>query len=360
MTAKIQFGKCVLCVVVYIVVCLILVKTKTSFLTRSKTFLVHKSKGDKCGGSIVNESQSVDLEIKRVEYDELKDLTVDSQENAVLLQRVVETCSKYNLSNPIARKHFLYSPRHRALYCWIRKSASTSFTKIFSDMRNHQVTHNYYKEAEVLAPETSQVLEALINDVNVFKFFVVRHPFERLVSFYRDRIEDNSKYTAQAWIYAPKIFYLTRPNLFHSNKTTGGLLKKIFTNDRRLKLIPSFKEFITWLLRESPERDDPHWALYHSHCSVCEANFNFLLKLEHKDPSEINYVFSKLNLNQSETYLPILGQTRNGVTDFTRTCGYFKSLSHDIVYKLYERYKVDFEMFNYDFDQYVECAKTDV
>ena len=44
---------------------------------------------------------------------------------------------------------------------------------------------------------------------------------------------DNSKYTAQAWIYTEKIFRLTRPELFHSNTTTGNFQQKVFTSDKR-------------------------------------------------------------------------------------------------------------------------------
>lgn len=50
---------------------------------------------------------------------------------------------------------------------------------------------------------------------------------------YRDRIEDNTKYTDQAWIYTKKIYHLTRPNLFRSDKTTGNFFQKIFTRDKR-------------------------------------------------------------------------------------------------------------------------------
>ena len=51
--------------------------------------------------------------------------------------------------------------------------------------------------------------------------------------FCRDRIEDNSKYTAQSWIYVPKIFYITRRELFRSNSTTGSSLERMFYPDRR-------------------------------------------------------------------------------------------------------------------------------
>ena len=52
-------------------------------------------------------------------------------------------------------------------------------------------------------------------------------------NYFRDRIEDNSKYTAQAWTFAKQIFHLTRPHLLIGNMTTGNANQKIFDNQKR-------------------------------------------------------------------------------------------------------------------------------
>lgn len=52
-------------------------------------------------------------------------------------------------------------------------------------------------------------------------------------------------------------------------------------------------------------------------------------------------------------------KTKRGHTNFDETCNYFKNLTHEAVVNLYEKYKIDFEMFNYDFDQYFECTDGD-
>lgn len=52
---------------------------------------------------------------------------------------------KYNLKTPLIRKHFLYNSEHKVMYCWIRKVASTSFTKLFTDLKNRLPTRNYYR-----------------------------------------------------------------------------------------------------------------------------------------------------------------------------------------------------------------------
>ncbi|KAL0131666.1 hypothetical protein PUN28_002895 [Cardiocondyla obscurior] len=289
--------------------------------------------------------------------DELKGGTIDLQKSATLLQQVSNVCMKQKLRTPLVKKNFLYNAKHKSLYCWIRKVASTSFTKLFSDMDNRRVEHNFYKEADVLSPKSLENLQHLANNNTIFKLLVVRHPFQRLVSSYRDRIEDNSKYTAQSWLYARQILHLSRPKLFHFN-ASGNILQRIFFNNKKLKIIPSFREFSEWLLKQSPNHDDVHWAQYHSHCAVCNVRYNFILKLDEYTFGEINYILSKLKLDKNKIYLPKLQRTRTGITNFDRTCKYFNDLTTDIILRLYERYKVDFEMYDYQLDKYLHCAKS--
>lgn len=62
-----------------------------------------------------------------------------------MLQQISNVCMKYNLKTPLIRKHFLYNSEHKTMYCWIRKVASTSFTKLFADLKNRLLTRNYYR-----------------------------------------------------------------------------------------------------------------------------------------------------------------------------------------------------------------------
>lgn len=123
----------------------------------------------------------------------------------------------------------------------------------------------------------------------------------------------------------------------------------------RLKIIPSFREFLTWLLRQPPDHDDVHWAQYHTHCAICNVSYNFILKLDEYTLGEVNYVLSKLKLGK-KTYLPVLQRTQAGLTNFDVTCRYFRNLTTSIVMQLYERYKIDFEMYDYNLDKYLQCA----
>ncbi|XP_066586952.1 carbohydrate sulfotransferase 11-like [Prorops nasuta] len=350
MSLKLQFLQCTLVVVLYLVVCVILMKVKSNY---------YKNKDLKATESEVqylqklinidkqrNRTKILPSEKVKDKFDEFKSAALDPQaiyfETYKILQQIPKTCRKHNLITPIRSKHFLYNRKHKSLYCWIRKVASTSFTKLFMK-----------KASDVIIPKNESML-ILSNNTDVFKFLLVRHPFERLVSSYRDRLEDNSKYTAQAWIYARRIFSLTRPNLFYSNKTTGDSLRRIFDSEKRLRIVPTFREFIKYLLKSTD--DDIHWALYYKHCSTCSVKYNFILKLNDYTLGQINFILSKFGLNESTDFLPNFETSRGGFTDFEKTCKYFATLAQDDVLKLYEKYKVDFEMFDYNLTRYIQCA----
>ncbi|EZA54638.1 Carbohydrate sulfotransferase [Ooceraea biroi] len=282
---------------------------------------------------------------------------IKENKSTIMLQQTSHICARYALRTRPIKRHFIYSAKHKSLYCWIHKVASTSFVKLFSDMNRQYFSRYLYREVDALSPNSLEDLHRLASNNTVFKLLVVRHPFQRLVSSYRDRIEDSSRYTAQAWLYAREIFYLSRPQLFHFNTSSGNVLQRIFFPNRRLKLVPSFREFLVWLLNQPPDTDDNHWGQYYTHCAVCNVSYSFVLKLDDYDIEEVNYVLSKLRLNGDEVYLPKLHRTHNGVTDFNVTCKYFGSLTTDMVLRLHERYKMDFEMYNYKIDDYLHCAR---
>ncbi|KAI4487071.1 hypothetical protein M0802_012060 [Mischocyttarus mexicanus] len=349
MSRKLQFVICIFCVILYLSTCLLFLQLKTKLHLIKYIFIERNNKTedkDLSPRTFPYNQRSVNSNMKILQYNNLE--SKYQQENGLLFKQISNTCIKYNLKTPLKTKHFLYNSKHKLLYCWIRKIASTSFTELFSYIEEH-------RNMDSLIPHNSNELEHSINNSNIFKLLVVRHPFERLVSSYRDRIEDNTKYTAQAWIYTQKIYRLTRPNLFHYNKTTGNFFQQIFTRDRRLKVIPTFNEFVEWLLQESPEHDDVHWDRYYTHCALCNMKYNFILKLDHYTKDQINYILSKFGIDKNDMYLPNLEESKGGPTNYKRICKYFQNLTQNTILKLYERYKIDFEMYNYELDKYLLC-----
>ncbi|XP_011310205.1 carbohydrate sulfotransferase 11 [Fopius arisanus] len=340
MNGKKHLPKYALCLILYISICLSLLLIRINQSSSAKV--------------IRNLSYPVTTKPPTESYD----TPIDTQVIESSLQRIASVCEKYNKTTSLERKHFFHDPSHNALFCWIRKVASTSFTKMFAELRGIQMERNYYKASGFLSPATVEDFLNLVDDMGVFKFLAVRHPFERLVSSYRSRIEDNSKYSSQAWIFVPRIFHQTRPHLFHFNETIQSPMQQIFHNNRRLKLVPTFQEFVSWLLTQSEENDDEHWSQYHSHCSICQMNFDYVLKVDDELIHEFENIFTRLNPERREWKLVKLGGTRGGATNFQRTCDYLSTLTSDTLQRLYQRYKIDFDMFDYSPRVYEACKKT--
>lgn len=131
MTSKKHLSKYALCVILYIFLCLLLLFIK-----------IHRSFDDK---SRDPGNSSSPVTIDPIDPIELHETPIDTQLIESALQRVATVCEKYNKTTSLERRHFYHAPSHNALFCWIRKVASTSFTKLFAELRGINIQRNYYK-----------------------------------------------------------------------------------------------------------------------------------------------------------------------------------------------------------------------
>ena len=99
-----------------------------------------------------------------------------------------------------------------------------------------------------------------------------RHPFERLVSCYKDKFETGSK--------NDYIFQKFNPSIIES-KTER----------------PTFVEFVEYLIRTPIEKYNDHWLPNWIHCQVCTQNYDIIGK---------NMLCSNIHFNYPGTL--VLGQ----------------------------------------------------
>jgi hypothetical protein len=209
--------------------------------------------------------------------------------------------------------------------------------------------HN--REIQILSPKNAEELQGIIATNDYYRLLVVRHPFQRLVSAYRDRIADTSRFTSQAWIYVPRIFALTRPSLNRSQ------IFHINHRQHKLSIVPTFKEFVNWLLIISPNKYDVHWNRYSDHCRPCSIDYDAIIKMDNFSKDEEVKVMCEMRLDHLNVSLPHFQQTSGGLTDFHITCQYFQQLIPEEVKALYEIYSLDFQMFHYSAQLYMNCAQ---
>lgn len=228
-----------------------------------------------------------------------------------------------------ASSNLLYQESWHLLYCWVHKVASTSWSKVFFNLVGREVPPTRLHEAaQQFSIQPSQLPGAISNSL---VFMVVRHPFERLVSAYRDKFELAKKY---AYVYSR-----------YAYKILGLKTQAEAERSRR----PTFSEFVSYILRTPVQEFNDHWVPYWLHCHMCEMEYDIIGKMETiKDDME--FIAEKSGLAATNITLPWTNR-RNSSED--TSLQYFQTLSVNQVVELYRVYKIDFQMFNYKVDRYL-------
>lgn len=258
-------------------------------------------------------------------------------------RRISSTCRKYGLVEGVpgntsseyrqmastfpwpVHKSLMYQQPWHLLYCWIHKVASTSWSKVFFQLAGKEVPLSRTHEAtQRFAPTADQLPTALSTSL---VFTVVRHPFERLVSAYRDKFELARK---SAYVYS-----------HYSFKISGG---------RR----PSFSQFVDYLLREPVDKYNDHWVPYWLHCHLCQVEYDVVGYMETLQ-EDMAFIAETTGLASTNISLPWANKRSSGQQDSLR---YFRQVDLARTRGLYHIYRLDFEMFGYDVEPYFQLFDT--
>ncbi|CAN7952219.1 unnamed protein product [Ixodes pacificus] len=226
----------------------------------------------------------------------------------------------------------MIDPAHKVGYCFINKVASTTVKSIFglllhiSNMGNTvNSIHKAFLE-QVLTVSHKTFLQRSGQERYTTAMFV-RHPFERLVSAYVDKAlcprAGNVYYYDRYWNDVPGV------------RATGRNL--------------TFPEFIDYVLNQTVNQMNPHWAPYYVTCQPCTVKYEVVGKLETAS-RDFKLFLGALGVRPGE----IPQKNKGGDHGFRKSAReFFKELTLHQVMRLYERFFFDFEMFGYDFRDYL-------
>jgi len=236
----------------------------------------------------------------------------------------------------------LHLPQRALLYCWIRKAASTSWNKIFFTLVNKKVPEQNLHEAAAFFRPKKENLQKIFSESISFTF--VRHPFVRLVSAFRDKFELGAKNNYIYKMYAADILNIPEA----SSDKTEAYMRMIYSKIAPLPR-PTFSQFVDYLLRTKIGDYNDHWLPYWIHCNFCQQRFNMVGKVE-TIAEDTEYIIGLTGLSEDNLQFPWANRKN---TPSNVSLDYFKTIGAEKTRRLFEIYRVDFEMFGYQVDQYL-------
>lgn len=296
-------------------------------------------------------------------------------------KQVSHVCTSTNLqtkTNYLRTSNMYWLQNQNVAYCPVFKSATSTWrnhlatllnqTYIGDRMAIHDINkskaisvHEKLMKLGAIKPKSKEFMTYINNlpETNNFTgFIVVRHPFDRLVSAFRDKLErrleepfyyDNfgkyfvDKYREQA-IKELGIEYFNKENNF-------GTPLKVMNNGRPNADLPSFWEFAQSIIDRY--KMDEHWVPIYQFCSVCNPTamkgFRYILKFEELESEEMMFLSHvKWNVIESQTK-KLNSYHPNDLLADELTKLYFSILSKEQIIGLYQVYELDFLLFNYTF-----------
>ncbi|GBP68709.1 Carbohydrate sulfotransferase 11 [Eumeta japonica] len=291
-------------------------------------------------------------------WSEPDNLTVAELEQRV--GRVRRVCRARSLNGrPINSREFFVDHAHNLVWCNIFKAASSSWLYKFNILGGYEkkflarTRHSPLTLARKKFPRPSEEeLEDAVNTPGVVTLLVVREPFVRLLSAFRDKLEN---------IGPPYYRRLARAIVAEHRERA----KKIFGNVRSYG--PTFYEFVAHLIKSHKDGRnayDEHWAPYTEFCTPCSVNFTVIAKVETL-ARDSAYVIHELGLehvlgrrvrDRRTRLRTVMNRSRDGKNTTALLKYYFSQLDREMLDDLLLIYGIDFEMFGYNstlYRQYV-------
>lgn len=255
------------------------------------------------------------------------------------------------------------------IYCPIYKVASTTWMVYFlrlAHVNDHNTALDKYKWKskdrkkymprfggghrrvfqEYKAPKTIKEKNEVFR--KSLRFIVVRHPFARLLSAYRDKIE-----TPKPKPFVPYFLDLQR----------AIILKYRLANSNITTSSPTFSEFVNYVIESTANLKTAKqwfeevvcWAPYWVQCGVCASDYQLVIKLETMTADE-QFLAQVASMKEIENVHEWRNLKKNQSSSTAVLPDYYKNLSKRQILLLYDRFKLDFDLFGYSVNEYLKYA----
>ncbi|XP_068210993.1 carbohydrate sulfotransferase 11-like [Palaemon carinicauda] len=264
-----------------------------------------------------------------------------------------------------ALKDIIYLPKNNFSWCILPKVASTSWSKSLlelSGFTENDLLHSD-KPLQVILRDTYKSVK--IDNMNKtlgnsIKFLFVRHPFQRLVSAYRNKLEDSYMEADGQYFYnnyGRNIVakYRVQEKKANEKKASSQNALEDFEpdpNEVEFHKEPTFVEYIDYLINTDVDLYDEHWKPIWLQCHVCDFGYDYVIKYENFE-EEIGIFINTLKEKGQLPSTFALQWENKGGTSLNVTRQYLRQISDRKLWRLYEKYRHDFGYFGYTMEDYL-------
>ncbi|XP_066988583.1 carbohydrate sulfotransferase 13-like [Macrobrachium rosenbergii] len=277
------------------------------------------------------------------------------EERAALVGKVCKQ-QPASLHTPSGANHLVWDTKHSPSIVWCPnyKVASTtmmmSFLRISSKSKKVQKKKKRVKQSDVRriywAPKSGEEKATVLRES--VRVIIVRHPFTRILSAYRDKMTKMRP----------------GPPKFHFRKMQKDIIAKYRPADSSVvSPFPTFPEFVSYIIdatRSLTSTTDwkektKCWTAYWAHCNVCTTDYNVIMKLETLDDDK-RFLVTLSDLDELKEKSPEDWLHLRNATSHDLAPKYYSQLTRDQILALYDSYKLDFELFDYHIDEYLSLV----
>lgn len=240
--------------------------------------------------------------------------------------------------------HFIVDDANQLIYCFVPKVASTNWKRVLMALKRHRRIND--NPLQILGNEThAQNAFKLLSqhdDVDVvyqklrtyLKFMFVRHPYERLLSAYRNKFEITwSDYFRTR--FGRKIVKHFRKNATQESLERGHDV--------------TFSEFLNYVLNLSSANHkiafNEHWRPIYDLCFPCLLDYDVIGRSETLI-DDADYVLHRLGVLDFVKF-PTRAQTYNTMPSSSLLAKYYSRIDRETMAQLAKLYAHDMKLFNY-------------